>query len=442
MTLLRPDAPTPGELKIFSAKIGGPVLRRLRRRRLFRRGRTDPHRRYRPDRPAVTLPSSGFALPAYIAGPGARTLSGRVVGSEMFGLHEYIRDVCRRLAKLGYVAIAPAFFVRVGDPGPALRHGAVFKIVQAASDPQVLSDVGATLAYLKAQDFVAAAKVAVTGFCWGGGVTWLACETFSRFQGGRGLVWADGSADRRGDTPDRAMAGEVGRPSPRARPGPLRRPGPPGETDSGDARGARPRPARATTEIIVYPDAGHGFHADYRASYNATDAADGWRRMLAFFAANGVARRPYHARPEPRASAAQLAGRGVSRSRASCGSSPRRVLDAANGVQHGGVVPPAEPAADVGQGAGGELLGQPHRRLTRPGDRSRPALGDQVGLLQPEVLGRRLLDIVDGDPPLASAQVRAEEGARASSSVSAAEARRRRERSGCSAPPRARARCR
>ena len=134
----------------------------------------------------VTLPSSGFD-PAGLCRP-ARRRAGRfpavLVVSEVFGLHDYIRDVCRRLAKLGYVAIAPAFFVRVGDPAPLTDFAAVIKIVGRPSDPQVMGDVGATLTFLRAQPFVAdMRKMAITGFCWGGGITWLACESLPGLQG-------------------------------------------------------------------------------------------------------------------------------------------------------------------------------------------------------------------------------------------------------------------
>jgi carboxymethylenebutenolidase len=112
-----------------------------------------------------------------------------LVVSEIFGVHEYIRDVCRRFAKLGYVAIAPAFFVRVGDPAPMpmTQMADIMKIVSAAADPQIIGDVDTALKWLKAQRFVDASRMAVTGFCWGGRVTWLACEEFADFKAG--VAW-------------------------------------------------------------------------------------------------------------------------------------------------------------------------------------------------------------------------------------------------------------
>ncbi|MGI8841198.1 MAG: dienelactone hydrolase family protein [Caulobacteraceae bacterium] len=242
----------------------------------------------------VTVPSGDFALPAYVARPKA---AGRfpavLVVSEVFGLHEYIRDVCRRLAKLGYAAIAPAFFVRVADPAPLTDLDAVIKIVNQASDQQVMGDVGATLKFLKAAPFVDRSKMAVTGFCWGGGVTWLACEEFPDFKAG--VAWY-------GRMVPPASGGDPNRLWPVKLAAQLRAPvlGLYGAKDGLAASVPAMRAALATahktdSEIVVYPDAGHGFHADYRDSYVAADAKDGWRGMLAFFAKNGVGPKAYGA---------------------------------------------------------------------------------------------------------------------------------------------------
>ena len=122
----------------------------------------------------VTLPAPGFALPAYLARPKA---GGRfpavIVVNEVFGIHDYIKDVCRRLAKLGYVALAPAFFARAGDPAPLTDMKAVMTIVSKASDAQVLGDVGAAIKYLQASPHADDSRLAIAGFCWGGGITWL-----------------------------------------------------------------------------------------------------------------------------------------------------------------------------------------------------------------------------------------------------------------------------
>ena len=238
---------------------------------------------------SVTLaPPDGFALPAYVARPsGGGRRPAVIVASEIFGVHDYIKDICRRLARLGHVAIAPAFFVRVGDPAPLADMGEVMKIVRQAPDPQVMGDVGAALRFLAASPHVDAARMAITGFCYGGGVTWLACEQFPQLKAGVAwygkMVRPDGAAD------------DPARLWPIEHVETLRTPvlGLYGAKDGLAAavpamREALAKAGKTDSEIIVYPDAGHGFHADYRASYNAADAADGWRRMLAFFAAHGV----------------------------------------------------------------------------------------------------------------------------------------------------------
>lgn len=237
----------------------------------------------------VTLPAADFALPAYVARPKA---PGRfpvvIVVNEVFGIHDYIKDTCRRLAKLGYVAIAPAFFVRVADPAPLTDMAAVIKIVSQASDPQVMGDVGAAIAFLKRAPYADAGKIAITGFCWGGGVTWLACEQFRELR--CGVAWYGRMVP---------AAGESGNPRrlwPIERVDHLTVPvlGLYGAKDALAAevpamRAALAKAGKTNSQIIVYPDAGHGFHADYRDSYIRADADDGWKRMLAFFAANGVA---------------------------------------------------------------------------------------------------------------------------------------------------------
>jgi len=234
-------------------------------------------------------PPDGFHLPAYIARPAAK---GRhpvvIVASEIFGVHDYIKDICRRLAKLGYAAIAPAFFVRVADPAPLGDMAAVMKIVVQASDPQVMGDVGAALAYLEKQSWADRHRMAITGFCYGGGVTWLACETFPALK--CGVAWYG------------RMAPPAGAPANLARYWPIQKVadlqapvlGLYGAKDQlADSvpamRAALKAAGKMDSEIIVYADAGHGFHADYRASYVAADAKDGWDRMLAFFARSGVA---------------------------------------------------------------------------------------------------------------------------------------------------------
>ena len=236
---------------------------------------------------AVRYPSNGFDLPAYVARPAAKGRHPTVlVASEIFGVHDYIKDTCRRLAKLGYVAIAPAFFVRVADPAPLADIAAVIKIIRQAGDAQILGDVAATLAYLKAQPYVNPRRLAITGFCWGGAVTWISCEEFADFKAG--VAWyGQMTPPAEGGDPQRhwAVKGVAKLHTPVL-----------GLYGAKDAlaeqipamRAALTAAGKTSSQIVIYPDAGHGFHADYRASYNAADAKDGWSRMLAHFKAHGV----------------------------------------------------------------------------------------------------------------------------------------------------------
>jgi len=234
----------------------------------------------------------GARIRGYIARPDK---PGRfpavLVVNEVFGLHAYILDICRRLAKLGYVAIAPGFFDRAGDPAPLpmSQFDQIRRIVATASDQQVMSDVGLALRYLEAQPYVDRRKLAITGFCWGGKVVWSACETYPDLKAG--VAWYGQMAPAGAAPPDPAhprlwpiehvaelkapVLGLYGGKDPLSQAAPA-------------MRAALEKAGKTRTQIHVYPDAGHGFHADYRDSYVEADAKDGWRRMLAFFAENGV----------------------------------------------------------------------------------------------------------------------------------------------------------
>lgn len=240
----------------------------------------------------VMMPAADRPIPAYIARPDAR---GRrpvvVVVSEVFGVHEYIRDVCRRLAKLGYVAIAPDLFVRHGDPAPLVDFAEIRRIVAAVTDAQAMSDIEATIDWLSDQKFVNRRKMAVTGFCWGGAVVWLACERLRAFR--CGVAWY-GRLSR--PAPGQFLS-EPERDWPLELAGYLKAPvlGLYGGRDQGipvaDVETMRRKLrefGKDGADLIVYPDAQHGFHADYRASYDQAAAQDGWRKMIDFFRRNGV----------------------------------------------------------------------------------------------------------------------------------------------------------
>jgi len=244
----------------------------------------------------VSVPEAGGAIPAYVARPAA---SGRyaavLVVSEVFGVHEHIRDLCRRLAKLGYVAIAPAFFVRA-DPDNQLAQTQDFaliqKIVGTAKNEQVMGDVGAALAWLEQQPFVDRKRLAITGFCWGGAVVWMACARFPELKAG--AAWYG----RLSHPPATGFMGDDVRQWPLEIVSQLHAPviGFYGGKDQGIPltdvelmRGALRAAGKTDSQLIVYPEAQHGFNADYRSSYDEAAAKDAWTRMLAHFAANHAA---------------------------------------------------------------------------------------------------------------------------------------------------------
>lgn len=243
----------------------------------------------------ASVADGDIKLPAYVARPaGAGRRPAVIVINEVFGVHAYIQDVCRRFAKLGYVAIAPQFFIR-SDPDNALARTTDFdvirKVVGQAKVAQVMGDVRATLAWLKAQPFVDARRLAVTGFCWGGGEVWEAAATFPDFRCAAawyGQVAPPASGASVSD-PDRKwpvqQAGEMKVPVIGFYGGQDK--GIP--TASVDAmREALAKAGKAGFELHTYPDAQHGFHADYRSSYDPAAAKDAWSRLLAFFDAHGA----------------------------------------------------------------------------------------------------------------------------------------------------------
>ena len=233
----------------------------------------------------VSIDAGDRKIPGYLARPAK---SGKFpvvfVYTEIFGVHEWVKDICRRLAKAGYVAIAPDLFVRAGDPSKLTDFPAIMKIVGATPDAQVTSDTAATLKFLKAQPYADMKRLAVTGFCWGGGKTWLAAERFAEFKAG--VAWYGPLAKNAyPQTPPLELAKDLHAPV-LGLYGGLDKGIP--QTDVDAMKAALKAAGKAGSDIIVYPGAQHGFLADYRPSYKADDAADGWAKMLAFFKKNGV----------------------------------------------------------------------------------------------------------------------------------------------------------
>jgi carboxymethylenebutenolidase len=235
----------------------------------------------------VEIPAADRKIPAYLARPaGAGKHAAILVYTEVFGLHEWIKDICRRLAHAGYVALAPDLFVRQGDPSKLTDFGEISKIVAQATDEQVSSDTAAALKFLKAQPFVDPARLGVTGFCWGGGKVWLAVERFPDFKAGVAWYGPLKANPRLGNAPaPLSLAKDLHAPVLGLYGG--KDQGIP-QADVEAMRGALKAAGKTGSEIVVYPEAQHGFLADYRPSYDAAAGQDGWSRMLAFFAAHGV----------------------------------------------------------------------------------------------------------------------------------------------------------
>ena len=238
----------------------------------------------------VMIDSNGFAMPAYRAMPaGGEHLPIVLVISEIFGVHEHIADVARRFAQHGYLAIAPELFVRQGDAKAPSDIDTLFAtIVSKVPDAQVMSDLDASVAWAAAHGGDTA-RLGVTGFCWGGRQTWLYAAHNPAVRAG--VAWYGRLT---GATNERQTAHPVERAAA------LKAPvlGLYGGADTGipldtveAMRVALSTGSDAATrsEIVVYPEAKHAFFADYRPSYDAASAADGWQRCLGWLRSHGVA---------------------------------------------------------------------------------------------------------------------------------------------------------
>jgi carboxymethylenebutenolidase len=238
----------------------------------------------------VTIDVAGFKMPAYRAAPaGGKNLPVVLVISEIFGVHEHIADVAKRFARLGYLAIAPELFVRQGDAG---SYGEMAKlmseVIGKVPDAQVMGDLDATVAWA-AKNGGDPARLAVTGFCWGGRITWLYAAHNPQVKAG--VAWYGrlvGNATALTPRHPVELVGELK--------GAVL--GLYGGQDGGipldtvekmKTALAAGSVAAQRSEFVVYPDAPHAFHADYRPSYRPAAAQDGWTRCVAWFKANGVA---------------------------------------------------------------------------------------------------------------------------------------------------------
>ena len=237
----------------------------------------------------VSIDVHGFKLPAYRAAPaGKKNLPVVLVISEIFGVHEYIADTCRRLARAGYMAIAPDLFVRQGDP---MAYGEMAKlmseVIAKVPDAQAMGDLDAAVQWASANGGDVS-KLAITGFCWGGRITWLyaahgpvkaGVAWYGRLQGNKNELQPTYPIDlvAKLKAPVLGLYGgkDTGIPQ-----------------ESVDAMKAALKSGSAAakaSEFVIYPDAPHAFHADYRPSYREQVAQDGWTHMLSWFQKQGVA---------------------------------------------------------------------------------------------------------------------------------------------------------
>lgn len=234
----------------------------------------------------VTIPVSDGTIPAYAARPlGAERAPVVIVIEEIFGVHEYIKDVCRRLAKRGYLAVAPELYARLADLSTMTDAQEIIdRVISRAPDATMLSDLGATIDWAIAHHGDAA-RVATLGFCRGGRDVWLFAEHDARLKaavafygpvtGATSPIQPETPLDLAGDLKC-PLLGLYGGQDPSIRLADVQ------------AAAAKARAAGQTVRIIDYPDAGHGFHADYRPSYNRTDAEAAWAQALAWLKAHDV----------------------------------------------------------------------------------------------------------------------------------------------------------
>ncbi len=236
---------------------------------------------------AVKIPVKDGEIPAYRALPNR---DGHfpiiLVVQEIFGVHEHIRDICRRFAKLGYLAIAPELFVRQGDVSKLSDFNAIRQIVAKVPDAQVLSDLDATVNWAVKSARGNVAKLGITGFCWGGRIVWLYAAHHPSVKAGvawYGRLVGDATALTPQYPIDIAATLKV----------PVL--GLYGGQDTSIPQDTvaqmrdRLKTGSSQSDIIVYPDAGHAFFADYRPSYREADAKNGWHRLQAWFKQHGVA---------------------------------------------------------------------------------------------------------------------------------------------------------
>jgi len=235
----------------------------------------------------VKIPTADVELPAYRAMPATGgPFPVVLVVQEIFGVHEHLKDVCRRFAREGYLAVAPELYARQGDPTKFTDWKQLFaEIVNKVPDAQVMSDLDAAVAWAGKSGSGDVKRVGVTGFCWGGRITWLYCAHSPQVKAG--VAWYGRLVGETSPLQPKYPIDVVAD---------LKAPvlGLYGGQDQGipladvEKMRAALAAAKNPSEIVVFPDAGHGFNADYRPSYRAEDAREAWRQALAWFRRHGA----------------------------------------------------------------------------------------------------------------------------------------------------------
>jgi carboxymethylenebutenolidase len=234
----------------------------------------------------VQIPVADGQIPAYRAMPDkGGPFPLLLVVEEIFGVHEHIKDVCRRFAKQGYFAVAPELYSRLGDVVHMTDIKEVLATVNKAPDRLVMSDLDSTVAWAGQHD-ADPKRLGITGFCRGGRTVWMYAAHNPELKAG--VAWYGPLTG----TPNDAMPTNPIDVADRLKPPIL---GLYGGKDQGitadqiEVMKEKLKAAHSRSEIIVYPEAQHGFNADYRPSYNPAAASDGMKRALAWFKRYGVA---------------------------------------------------------------------------------------------------------------------------------------------------------
>jgi carboxymethylenebutenolidase len=235
----------------------------------------------------VKIPTADGQMPAYRALPASGgPFPVVLVVQEVFGVHEHIKDVCRRFAKLGYFAVAPELYARQGDVSKLTDTQEIMTVVAKVPDAQVMSDLDAAVAWAEKSGKGDVGKLGITGFCWGGRIVWLYAAHNPRLKAG--VAWYGRLVGQTSDltpknpidivsdlkAPVLGLYGAADQSIP---------------TDTVEKMQSALRAAGNPSQIVLYPDTPHGFHADYRSSYRKEAAQDGWKRLQAWFKQYGVA---------------------------------------------------------------------------------------------------------------------------------------------------------